>query len=353
VRVAERTSDGASVERLLVGIAAAIVILAGLRAASAVLIPLLVALVITAIVAPAQIWLARRTERPGAAFVIVALGVTAVVAGLVWLTYVALSDFLHSLPAYGPALDQLASQLYASAEGAGFHLSALAPMPRPDVLLPGIGDATRSILADVTGGWILVLALTLFMLYEARTFRAKLAVALHGRDAQRERIETFGRQLGQSMGVLTLANLMVAVGNGLILLALGVPNALLWASLSFLLNYIPDVGFIVSVIPPTVATLLHHGALPAFAVLVGFIVLNAIIDEIVYPRMLGSQLDLAPFWTLTSLVFWGWLLGVAGAILAIPLTMLVKLVLDSFDATRPVGMLLTAGRTLGDSAEEP
>jgi AI-2 transport protein TqsA len=341
--VAERSSDGASVVRLLGGLAAVVVILAGVRAASAVLVPLLVALVITAIVAPARSALATRM-RPGAAFLLTALGVTAVIAALVGLTYVSLSDFLGSLPTYGPALDQIATQAYSSAEAVGFHLHSLAPMPRPDVLLPGIALATRGILTDITGGWVLVLAMTLFMLYEAGTFPAKLETALHGRDEQLRRIETFGRQLGESMRVLTLANFMVAIGNGVILIALGVPNALLWAALSFLLNYIPDVGFLISVIPPTVATLLHRGSLAAIGVLVAFVVINAIIDEVVYPRMLGSRLDLAPFWTLVSLVFWGWLLGVAGAILAVPLTMLVKLVLDSFDATRPVGTLLTTGR---------
>jgi predicted PurR-regulated permease PerM len=218
------------------------------------------------------------------------------------------------------------------------------PPPRPDTALPAIADATRAILGYITSGWVLVLAITLFMLYEARTFREKLHAALGKDSAHSRRIEDFGRQLGTSMGVLTFTNVLVALGNGLILLALGVPNALLWAALSFLLNYIPDVGFIISVIPPTVATLLHHGALPALGVLVAFILLNAAIDEILYPRLLGTRLDLAPFWTLVSLIFWGWLLGVAGAILAVPLTMLVKLMLDSFDATRPLGTLLTTGR---------
>lgn len=335
---------GRPVAQLLISLAAAAVLLAAVRSAAAVVVPLLIALIITVIAAPAQTALARRGMRPGPAFVVVALGVTVVVGAFVALAYTALSQFLGSLPSYGPALDRLAASLYEGAEDAGINLHSVVPMPHPDVLLPAIASTSRGILADVTGGWLLVLGISLFMLFEARTFPAKVAKVVSA--AQMERLTSFRSRLATSMSVLTVANLLVGLGNLVVLLVLGVPNALLWAALSFLLNYIPDIGFIISVIPPTVATLLHHGALAALGVLVAFIVINAAIDEIVYPRMLSTQLDLAPFWTLLSLVFWGWLLGIAGAILAIPLTMIVKLLLDSFDSTRPYGTLLASGRSI-------
>lgn len=344
--MAERERGDLSAVRVLVGLAASAVVLAATRQAAAVLIPLLIALVITVIAAPAIPWLTRRGVRSGIAFVLTALGVFAVIAAFVLLTYVSLSDFLHSLPTYGPALDTLVAQVYSLAESTGFHLLALVPAPRPAQSLPAIAAAARSVLASVTSGWLLVATITMFMLYESRTFMAKLNSAIHDK-AQVTRIEQFGTTLGRSMGVLTFTNLIVGVANGIVLLALGVPGALLWASLSFLLSYIPNVGFIISVIPPTTATLLHSGPLAALFVLSAFIVINGVIDEILYPRLLGERLDLAPFWTLTSLVFWGWLLGPAGAILAVPLTLTVKLLLDSFESTRPLGVMLTTGRRQG------
>lgn len=328
---------------LLVSLAAAAIVLAAIRAAGSVVVPLLIALIITVIAAPLQKALTRRGWRPAIAFVTTALAVTVIVGAFVAMTYIALSQFLGSLPGYGPALDRLAVTVYDAAEDAGFHLSSIAPPPRPDALLPAIASASRTILADVTSGWVLVLVLALFMLYEARTFPAKLVRVVSA--PQLERLTSFRARLAASMGVLTVANLLVAGGFLVVLLLLGVPNALLWAALAFLLNYIPNIGFIVSVIPPTVATLLLHGPLAAVGVLVAFVVINTFIDEVVYPRMIGTQLDLAPFWTLLSLVFWGWLLGIAGAILAVPLTMIVKLLLDSFDATRKYGTLLATGRT--------
>jgi predicted PurR-regulated permease PerM len=283
--------------------------------------------------------------RPVLAFLVTAGGVAVVLAGLVWLTYVALADFVLALPHYQQPLRLLAADVWHAGAAVNLDLQALTSLPPPDPapLLTSITEAIRSLLSGLTGGWALVLLATVFMLFEARTAPDKLRRALRDDHPALARMRRFVDDLGRYMGVLTLTNVLVGILNGLLLLALGVPGALLWAALSALLGYIPDVGFIVSVIPPTVATLLHAGPAWALVVLAAFIVINTLVDEVLYPRLVGTQLDIAPFWTLVSLVFWGWLLGPAGAVLAVPLTMLLKLVLDSFDETSVIAGFLSNG----------
>jgi predicted PurR-regulated permease PerM len=114
----------------------------------------------------------------------------------------------------------------------------------------------------------------------------------------------------------------------------------LWAGLAFLFSYIPSIGYIMIVIPPTIATLVRFGFGRALVVLVGLTLIDNAVGIILLPRLIGRRLDVAPFWGMLSLVVWGWLLGPAGAILAIPLTMFAKFLLDSSPSTEPLGRLV-------------
>jgi predicted PurR-regulated permease PerM len=117
--------------------------------------------------------------------------------------------------------------------------------------------------------------------------------------------------------------------------AVGTDLALVWAVLAFVLNFVPNVGIILSLVPPAILTLLESGWQRALVILAGYVVLNFIVDNLIKPRFLQSGLDVPPLLGLLSLVVWGYLLGPSGALLALPLTIAVRRVLQGTSGAPP------------------
>jgi hypothetical protein len=135
---------------------------------------------------------------------------------------------------------------------------------------------------------------------------------------------------------------IAAILDTIVLVALGIPSALLWGVLSFLMSFVPNVGFIISMIPPALLGLVVGGLPTAILVVVAYSVINVTVDYLVQPRFIGSAVDLSPVVVTVSLLFWALILGGAGAIFAVPLTIIVVGVADSFDGTRPLSRMLAA-----------
>ena len=131
------------------------------------------------------------------------------------------------------------------------------------------------------------------------------------------------------VSITAFTGLVGAIANLILLLVLGVDGAVLWAFLSFWLNFIPNVGIILSVIPPTLLALVEFGPGRAIVVVVGFLLVNAVVEQVLQPRLLGRELELSPLEILVSLLFWGWVLGPIGAVVAVPLTIAVKRLLPA------------------------
>ena len=124
---------------------------------------------------------------------------------------------------------------------------------------------------------------------------------------------------------------------------MGVPLALVWAMFSFLTNYIPNVGFVIGLIPPALLALVEGGWKPALFVVVGYSVVNFIIQSILQPRVAGDAVVLTPTLSFASLLLWGWVFGGLGALIALPLSLLVKALLVDIDpAARWVNTLVSS-----------
>ena len=146
----------------------------------------------------------------------------------------------------------------------------------------------------------------------------------------------------------TSLNLLAGIGNTILLLALGIGPAVLWGLLSWFMGYIPAVGFWVAMLPPLALAFVEHGFSGALVVFIGYTLINGTIENIVKPRRMGQNLKISPVVVVISLFIWGWLLGVVGAILSTPLTLLILSVLELFEGTRWVAVLL---RTTGTGEE--
>ena len=128
---------------------------------------------------------------------------------------------------------------------------------------------------------------------------------------------------------------------------MGVDFALLWGLLSFLLNYKPSVGFIIALIPPFLLALVQFGFTKALIVIVAYLIINTITDNIISPRVMGQGLDLSPLAVFISLVFWAWVLGLVGAIMAVPLLLIMKMLLGRYDDTRWLAVALCGDHFAG------
>ena len=129
-----------------------------------------------------------------------------------------------------------------------------------------------------------------------------------------------GEQIRKYNSISALTGGLTAVGNLILLLIMGVDFPLLWAFLSFLFSFIPNIGFILSIIAPAFIALVELGPTAAIIVIVGFIIINGIVENVIRPKFMGKELNISLTMIFLSLIFWTWILGAMGAILAIPLT---------------------------------
>ena len=143
------------------------------------------------------------------------------------------------------------------------------------------------------------------------------------------------------LGVKTAMSLLTAICIWLLLTIVGVQYAVLWAVLSFLLNYIPNIGSILAAIPIVLQALLLNGFTEGIIVLVSLVVINVLIGNVIEPKIMGKRLGLSILVVFLSLLFWGWLLGTVGMLLSVPLTMALKMGLESNPTTRRYAILLS------------
>lgn len=325
--------------RPLLAVAAVVVLLAALKAAAALVVPIIVAVFVTVLVAPFQLRLMQRGWRRITAFAVVLVATVLGLLLVVGAVELSLSAFIADLPAYEPGSQRILQDVLGAGKSLGLDLTHVVHTATAIRTAFSAADALTRQLLHSLAGWTVVLVLTIFMLYEALDFPEKLK-AVFGSNPHLRRLASFVDDLSGYARITTLGSAFTAVGDFAVMALLGVPSALLWAGLAFLFSYIPSVGYLMIVIPPTIATLVRFGFVRALIVLVSLTIVDNTVGLVVLPRLIGRRLDVAPFWGMLSLVVWAWLLGPAGAVLAVPLTMFVKFLLESSPATVRLGRLL-------------
>ncbi|MGW4214316.1 AI-2E family transporter [Lentzea sp. NPDC004789] len=302
---------------ILLGGAAAVVVVAGVRAVAWLVAPAMLALLVVIAISPVHRWLRDRGAPPWLATLTVVAGVYSVLA-VVAVTVAASGVRLASmLPEF--ARDELVARAERAING----------LDRGR-LMGAIGGLLNE-LTSLTTSLVFLLALLLFLGVEVGWAHSRLADIAADRPNLREALEEFVRRTRRYILVTTIFGFIVAVLDAVALAVLGIPLALLWGVLSFVTNYIPNIGFILGVAPPAVLALLQHGPRRALAVLVFYVVLNFVVQSLIQPRFTGDAAGLSTTATFLALVFWAWVLGPLGALLAVPLTVLVKVLLVDID----------------------
>ncbi len=188
---------------------------------------------------------------------------------------------------------------------------------------------------------MIVLAFALiFGLTGAAGLEARARIAFGEQHAILAGVQQFGRDLRRFLLVRAQLGLFAAVLTAVLLFVVGVPLPLLWALLVFAAAFIPNIGTLIALIPPAILAYLNGGIGPAGAVVIGFALINFAQDYLLQPRMMGTELNLTPLVVFISVVAWTWVLGAAGALLAVPLTVGLVAILEAFPESRGVALLL-------------
>ena len=340
-----------SLTRILVIMAAIVVILAGIKASAEIVIPFLLSLFIAIICSPIlNMMTARKVPLWLAITLLFVLFVLAFffLAGLINST---VREFTASIPQYKILLSERLNTVLQLIQRWDLPISIsreqILDQFDPSVIMNFVSRILLSFSGVVTNIFVLLLVVV-FMLFEAPTAKHKLAVALSGSKntaAKENHINRVLQGVISYLGVKTIVSLLTGFLIWLLLEIFGVQYAVLWGTLSFLLNYIPNIGSFIAAVPIIIQALLLNGFSVGLGVSIGVIAINAIIGNILEPRMMGRTLGLSTLVVFLSLLFWGWLLGTVGMLLSVPLTMALKIALESSPTTiRYAGLL-------GDVAE--
>jgi AI-2 transport protein TqsA len=195
-------------------------------------------------------------------------------------------------------------------------------------------------MADLLVQFGLALAIFFFMISAALALPTPSRLGLDPDIPIIGRVSALTEDVRKYMTVLTGVNFLVGFGDMVFLLFLGVDYALLWGMLAWFMGYIPSIGFMIALIPPVLMAYAQYGLQTALVVLVGYILINGGVQNFYQPKVMGNRLKISPVVVFVGLFVWGYLLGGIGAILAVPMTLLVLIIMENFDGTRPLAVLM-------------
>ena len=334
---------------ILLGTAAATITVAGLKSIAALAAPVFLALILIIGVHPLRPWLRSKGLPNWAATICLIVTAYALVIGLTLMLLVAVARFATLLPQYREELAGVVDDSLSWLRGMGVGSEQIDVVTRaldPGQLVTYVGALLSGLLGALSDLFFLV-TLLLFLAVDAAWFPGRLDDTSERRGALVTALQSFSRGTRRYLVVSTVFGLIVAVIDTGLLYLLAIPVPLLWGLLAFITNYIPNIGFVVGLVPPAVLALLE-GGLPALAgVLIGYSVINVVIQSFIQPMFVGDAVGLSTTMTFVSLVFWAWVFGALGALLAIPLSLLAKALLVDVDPASDWLRPLLGGRVDG------
>lgn len=332
---------------LVLALAALVVIIGGMRLGADLLVPIILSLFIAVICTSPVHWLYRLGvgRRTAVLMTLLIAGVFVVLLG---------SLLAGSFATFMEALPQLEEQLHQHYLALLNWLSGLGIYIRPKRMSEWLDptSATQMVpmflgsLGNLLSQSVLIILLVIFMLFETLDFRYKVSQALSNPAPSLRRFNEFSYTLKRYLAIKTLISMVTGLLVLLVCLLLGVKFALLWGTLAFCLNYIPNIGSFLAAIPAVLLTLVmpDSGLWKASLLAGAYLVINFVIGNLIEPRVMGRTLGLSTLVAFLSLVVWGWILGPVGMLLSVPLTMTLKIALNSHPETRWLGRMLGGRR---------
>jgi predicted PurR-regulated permease PerM len=340
-----------SISRFLLVSAAFVIVVSGLKMAGPLLVPFLLAVFIAMIVSPLLSWLKNRRVPSGLAILLVVMLILLVGLLLAALIGSSMENFRQDIPVYSAKLSAMSTEVqqWLSLRGVDIDAQQWQSSFDPGAVMKLVGNTLASFGSVMTNA-VMILLTVVFILAENIGFGEKLRLA-RGAATSQEWLHQFSANVHSYLGIKAAISLVTGLLIFIWLNALGVDYAVLWGLLAFLLNFVPTVGSFIAAIPAVLLALVQLGMVHAGLTLAGFVVVNLVMGNMIEPRWMGRGLNLSPLVVFVSLVLWGWVLGPVGMLLSIPLTIMIKIALESQPDTRWIGIML-GGAIEDDSATQ-
>ncbi len=336
--------------RSIIVASALVILIAGMKISAPVLVPFLLSVFIAVVTAPPFFWL-RSKKIPAMLAVIIVISIV-LTGGVFVVTMVgsSIDTFQQQLPFYQERLLEETEGIITWVSDMGVNV------PREkflEVFNPGIAMKMAAGMLSGLGGVLtnafLIILTVVFILLEASSFPRKLKASLAHPDSSMQGFSRFIATVQKYMAIKTWVSLATGLVITVWLTIIGVDFPLLWGLLAFLFNYVPNIGSIIAAVPAVLLAFVQLGPGGAALTAIGFVSANVIMGNVVEPRVMGRGLGLSTLVVFLSLVFWGWVLGLVGMLLAVPLTMTVKIALEGNPETRHIAILLGSETEVSDA----
>jgi len=330
---------------VLLKLASLVIILAGIHAAADIIVQLLLALFFAIVLNPLVTWFIRRGIKRPAAIAIVVLVMLIFLTALVGVLAASINEFMTMLPKYNREFTRKFLYLQDSMPFLRMHISPERMLQRMDSeRLMTFATTLMTQLSNAMASIILLVMTVVFMLFEVRHVPYKLRFALNNPQIHIAGLHRALKGVSHYLALKTLLSLWTGVIVWAGLAIMDVQFALMWGVLAFLLNYVPNIGSVISAIPPMLQALLFNGVYECLLVGALFLIVHMVIGNIMEPRMMGHRLGMSTLVVFLSLLVWGWLLGPVGMLLSVPLTSVCKIWMETTKGGGKLALLLGPGR---------
>jgi predicted PurR-regulated permease PerM len=328
-----------NISKTLIVTASAFIIIAGIKASAIIVIPVLLSILIAVLCSGPMFWLQKHGVSKTFAIIIVTLTILIIGSFLVSFIASSITDLTRALPSYQAKLNVELKSVTHKLEGYGIDTSSFMKI-NTNSIVHFIRKALSS-LGGLLSNALLIVITVIFMLFEAAGFPHKLKIAFGVQD---DLPATNMTKIAQGIKRYLALKFFTSLATGILIFIwvffLNIDFPLLWGLLAFLLNFVPTIGSIIASIPAIILAFIDSGLFLCIITGVGYFIINIFISNIIEPRIMGQGVGLSALVVFVSLLFWGWVLGPVGMLLSVPLTMTVKIALESNESTKWVAVLL-------------
>lgn len=322
-----------------ISVAIAIIIMMGIYAAQSILNPLLMALFITIILMQPLRWLRRKVSSGWAIFLVI-LGFLGFYIGFIGLLNKSVMLFIDNASVYEENLAGMVARSNEILEQYGVNLLVLGESSMNPSKIMSYASSLMGGLGDLMSNEFTFLLFTIFLISEIPESAIKLDYLVQGDQQVKDFLNGIGIKIRHYLSIKTVTSLATGILIAIALAILGLDFPILWGFLAFMLNYIPNIGSILAALPAMALALVQLGFQGALFTGIIYLVVNMLIGNVVEPKMMGKGLGLSTFIVFLSLIFWAFLLGTVGMFLSIPITMVIKIILEQNPATKWIAIIL-------------
>jgi len=338
------TDSFSSASRAIIVSAALVIIIAGMKQAAPLLVPFLLSIFIAVISFPLMSWMQQSGLSKGLSLTMVLLLVVLIGIGLTVLIGTSLTDFSHTLPEYQQKISAKWVEGIQWLKDHGISVAdSIKDIANPAAAMGLISSILKGF-GNVLANSFLIILTVAFILIEAAGLTGKTLAMREenddGQSGEKDFSQIFVVKLRDYMSLKTIISMMTGLVIAVALWLIGVDYPVLWGVLAFMLNFVPNIGSIIAAVPAVLLALVQLGMPSALLVAAVYVAVNVVVGNIIEPKFMGKGLGLSTLVVFVSLVFWGWVLGTVGMSLSVPLTIAVKLALDSKPETQWLGHLL-------------